>query len=118
MSTPYFDDAARDLFADILTESIQEYQEEKAARTPEPDPLPEPPAEPPVPPQEDPPDTPRIPRPRTPRERLHRAMYVMDMHKGRTHADLPAFQRRWLEEALRAIVLLLAELPEEDEKDV
>lgn len=115
MSTPYFDDAARDLFADILTESIQEYQEEKAARTPDPEPAPETPEEPPVPPQETPPDVPRVPRPRTPAERLHRAMYVLDMHKGRPHANKPEFRRRWLMEGLNAIVLLLAELPEEEE---
>jgi hypothetical protein len=109
MSTPYFDDAARDLFDEILTETIAEYREEKAARTPEP------PAEPPVPPQEPPAPQPVVPRPRTPQERLHRAMYVLDMHKGRPHAAKPAFQRRWLEEAMRAIVILLAELPEDDD---
>lgn len=46
--------------------------------------------------------------------RLHRAMYVLSMHKGRPHAVRPQFQRRWLTEAYEAIREILDALPEED----
>jgi hypothetical protein len=113
MSTPFFDDAARDLFDEIFRESLAEFREEKASTPPEPSaPEPETPPEPPQTPAESPAEPVPVPRPRTPSERLHRAMYVLDMHKGRPHSDGVEFQRRWLEEALRAVVLMLAELPE------
>ena len=49
-----------------------------------------------------------------PWSRLHRAMYVLSMHKGRPHAVRPAFQRKWLTEAMTAIQEILDAMPEED----
>lgn len=49
-----------------------------------------------------------------PWSRLHRAMYVLSMHKGRPHAVRPEFQRRWLTEAMTAIQEILEGLPEEE----
>lgn len=49
-----------------------------------------------------------------PWSRLHRAMYVLSMHKGRPHAVRPAFQRKWLTEAMTAIREILDAMPEED----
>lgn len=111
MTQPFFDDAARSLFDEILAESIVEFRAEKERVAED---VPATPEEPPQQPQETPAEDPWPVTPKSPQQRLHRAMYVLDMHKGRPHANKPAFQRRWLEEALRAIVLMLADLPEDD----
>lgn len=46
--------------------------------------------------------------------RLHRAMYVLSMHKGRPHAVRPEFQRKWLTEAMASIQEILAQMPEDE----
>lgn len=104
MNTPFFDDATRDLFDEILAESVEEFraQKQEAVSAPvqasEPTPLP---------------DTPTSDV-QAAWKRLHRAMYVISMHQGRPHAERPEFQRRWLEDAVKAIYLILAALPDKE----
>jgi len=110
MSTPFFDESARNLFNEIFAESLAEFRQEKAQTS----------VAPPVETVQDPPETSPMAFPdgaffsHPAWVRLHRAMYVLDMHKGRPHAVKQAFQRRWLEEVVQSSVLLLAAIPEED----
>ena len=96
MGTPFFDDATRDLFDEILAESVQEFRASKKTAP------------------SDPAHTVTTVDTEDAWKRLHRSMYVMTMHRGRPHAERPAFQRRWLETAVQAIYQILATLPEED----
>lgn len=104
MNTPFYDDATRDLFDEILAETVEEFRAEKqeAQNTPvtvsEPEPLTDPPG----------------PFVDDAWKRLHRSMYVISMHRGRPHAERPEFQRKWLESALRSICVILASLPDEE----
>lgn len=107
MTQPFFDDATRDLFDEILKESVEEYRAEKEFTVPVPDPALDPP--------EVLPETVEGDLSDAAWKRLHRAMYVMTMHRGRPHAQQPDFQRKWLESALRAICVILAHLPDGDE---
>lgn len=104
MSESFFDDATRDLFDEILRESLDEYRAQKpkpveSSVTP-PEPLPVPGAP--------------ISDVDAAWKRLHRSMYVLTMHRGRPHAERPEFQRKWLEDAVKAIYLILAALPDKE----
>lgn len=103
MNTPFYDDATRDLFDEILAESVEEFRAEKqeAVSAPVTNSEQAPVSDLPGSDVED------------AWKRLHRSMYVISMHRGRPHAERPEFQRKWLESALRSICVILAALPDE-----
>lgn len=112
MGTPFFDDTTRALFHEIFAETLAEYREEKAQT----------PVAHPVETVQDHPETSPMAFPdgvffsHPAWVCLHRAMYVLDMHKGRPHAVKADFQRRWLQEAGDAVSALLTALPDDTEK--